>query len=196
MILWINGAFGSGKTQAAYELHRRIPNSFIYDPENIGFFIRENIPKELKNEDFQDYAMWREFNFTMLKYIANKYKGIIIVPMSISNPQYFNEIIVQLMNEGFMINHYVLYASKETLLKRLKGRGEGKNSWAALQIDSCMQGFSNEIFKQHIDTEDLSKQGVVEKIALLSNITLLPDNRSKVRKVYDGIITQLRNVRL
>jgi len=196
MIIWINGAFGSGKTQAAYELHRRIPNSFIYDPENIGLFIRKNIPKELKSGNFQDYSMWREFNYSMLKYTANKYKGIIIVPMSISNSQYFNEIVVQLRNEGFLINHFVLSASKETLLKRLRGRGEGKNSWAALQIDSCIQGFNNETFKKHIDTEDLSIQGVVEEIALLSNVTLLPDNRGKVRKVYDRIITQLRNVRL
>ncbi|MGH4123866.1 MAG: AAA family ATPase [Clostridium sp.] len=196
MIIWINGAFGVGKTQSAYELHRRIPNSFIYDPENIGLFIRKNIPKELNSGDFQNYSMWREFNFSMLKYIANKYKGIIIVPMTISNPQYFNEIVVQLRNDGFLINHFVLCASKETLLKRLKGRGEGKNSWAAQQIDSCIKRFSNEIFKQRIDTEDLSIQGVVEKIALLSDINLLPDNRRKIRKCYDRIITQLKNVRL
>ncbi|MEI3604813.1 hypothetical protein SPD48_03840 [Pseudogracilibacillus sp. SE30717A] len=47
MIIWVNGAFGSGKTQTAYELHRRISNSFVYDPEIIGFFIGKNIPKEL-----------------------------------------------------------------------------------------------------------------------------------------------------
>lgn len=196
MIIWINGAFGAGKTQSAYELHRRIPNSFIYDPENIGLFIRKNIPKQLNSGDFQNYTMWREFNYSMLKYIANKYKGIIIVPMTISNPQYFNEIIVQLRNDGFLINHFVLCASKETLLKRLRGRGDGKNSWAAQQIDSCIKGFSNETFKQQIDTEDLSIQGVVEEIALLSDIKLLPDNRSKVRRVYDRIKTQLKNVRL
>lgn len=37
MIFWVNGAFGAGKTQTSYELHRRIPNSFVYDPENVGF---------------------------------------------------------------------------------------------------------------------------------------------------------------
>jgi adenylylsulfate kinase-like enzyme len=41
MIIWLNGAFGSGKTRTAYELHRRIPQSYIFDPENIGFCIRE-----------------------------------------------------------------------------------------------------------------------------------------------------------
>lgn len=61
MIIWVNGAFGSGKTQAAYELHRRIPNSYVYDPENAGYFIRDNLPADVKRGDFQHYPMWREF---------------------------------------------------------------------------------------------------------------------------------------
>ena len=36
MIIWINGAFGSGKTNVAYELNRRIESSYVYDPEEIG----------------------------------------------------------------------------------------------------------------------------------------------------------------
>ena len=39
MIIWINGAFGAGKTQAAYELRRRAENAYVYDPENAGYFI-------------------------------------------------------------------------------------------------------------------------------------------------------------
>lgn len=38
MIIWLNGAFGVGKTQTAFELHSRIPNSFVFDPEQIVFF--------------------------------------------------------------------------------------------------------------------------------------------------------------
>lgn len=45
MILWINGAFGSGKTTIAYELNRRIQDSYVYDPENVGYFLRKNAPK-------------------------------------------------------------------------------------------------------------------------------------------------------
>lgn len=36
MIIWINGAFGSGKTQTAYELCRRMRGAYVYDPENAG----------------------------------------------------------------------------------------------------------------------------------------------------------------
>ena len=37
MIIWLNGAFGAGKTQTAYELKRRIPGSVIYDKERTEF---------------------------------------------------------------------------------------------------------------------------------------------------------------
>ena len=127
MIIWINGAFGAGKTQTVYELKNRIPNSIIYDPEKIGFFINKNIPKEMSKGDFQNHSIWRELNYTTLKYIENNYDGIILVPMTIVNPQYFEEIVGRLRADGVIVNHFVLWASKETLKKRLRSRGERKN---------------------------------------------------------------------
>jgi tRNA A37 N6-isopentenylltransferase MiaA len=32
MLVWLNGPFGGGKTQTAYELHRRLPGSVVCDP--------------------------------------------------------------------------------------------------------------------------------------------------------------------
>ncbi|PWU69546.1 MULTISPECIES: AAA family ATPase [Gracilibacillus] len=195
MIIWVNGAFGSGKTQTSFELHRRIPNSFVYDPENIGFFIDKNIPKEIGNGDFQDYVIWREFNYTLLKYIESEYDGVIIVPMTIVNPLYFDEIIGRLRKEKMIVNHFVLWASKETIQKRLRKRGERNNSWSAKQIDRCLQGLSNDIFQQRINTENRTIENVAELIASQSRIDLLPDNRNKFRKKLDRMKTQLNHIR-
>jgi hypothetical protein len=139
--------------------------------------------------------MWREFNYSMLKYITNKHDGIIIVPMTITNPQYFEEIIGKLQKDGFIIKHFVLGASKSTILRRLKSRFEGENSWPAQQIDRCIEAFSMELFKQYIDTENLSVQEVVEKIGELSKIELLPDNRSKFKKLSHRLLTQIGHIR-
>lgn len=195
MIIWINGAFGSGKTQTAFELHRRIKHSYVYDPENVGYFIRKNIPKEICKDDFQDYPMWREFNYSMLKYIRSEYEGIIIVPMTIVNPEYFNEIIGKLKNDGITIHHFTLCASKEVLQRRLRSRGEGKYSWAEQQIDRCINGLSDEIFKHHIDTENMSIEETAEQIAFKSNICLMPDHRGRIRKKYERIITKIKHIR-
>lgn len=195
MIIWINGAFGSGKTQTAYELHRRIPNSYVYDPENIGYFIRKNIPEQTSRGDFQNYTMWREFNYSMLKYISSEYTGIIIVPMTIVNPQFFNEIIGRLRNDGVPVQHFTLCASKEVLLARLRSRGDGKNSWAAQQIDRCISALPAELFGIHLNTENLSVQNTAEQIASFCGITLLADTRGKLQKAYDRIKTQIGHFR-
>jgi len=196
MIVWINGAFGSGKTQTAHELHRRIPESFIYDPEEAGYYIRKNIPKAMTKNDFQDFEIWREINFSMLKMIADQYTGIIIVPMTIVNPQYFAEIVGKLQQCGIEVWHFTLCASKEVLLKRLRTRAEGANSWAAAQIDRCAAGHSDPIFEQKINTNHLSIEQAAEQIARELNIDLLPDHRSKLKKSYDRLAVKLKHIRL
>lgn len=192
----MNGAFGSGKTQTSYELQRRIPNSLVYDPENIGYFINRNIPKEIRKGDFQDYCIWRELNYTTLKYIDSAYDGVIIVPMTLVNPQYFEEIVGKLRENGVIVNHFVLWASKGTLQKRLRSRGERKNSWGERQIDRCIQGLSNDIFKHRIETDKLTIESVVETIASLLDIQLLDDNRNRFKKRLDRIKTQIKQMRL
>lgn len=196
MIIWINGAFGSGKTQTSFELHRRLPNSTIFDPENAGFYIRKNLPREISKSDFQDYTMWREMNYSMLKYLDTNYRGVIIVPMTIVNPQYFRQIVGRLRDDGVTVHHFTLCASKEVLLKRLLSRGEGKNSWAAQQIDRCLAGLSSEEFRHHLSTEHLTIEMVAESIASHLHIELQPDHRGRLEKWKDQWITKIKHIRL
>lgn len=175
MIIWINGAFGSGKTQTAYELQRRMQNSYVYDPENAGFFIRENIPESIRTEDFQDYPMWRTFNFDMLDYISQHYIGHIIVPMTITSRQYYDEIIGAL-SKKYDIRHIILYAKKETILRRLESRPESSRLWAEQQIDRCINAFDKDIVKYKIFTDDMTIHQVVEQIASLTDINLSEDS--------------------
>lgn len=195
MIIWLNGAFGSGKTTCAFELNRRLPNSFVYDPENIGYFIRNNTPKEIQKSDFQDHGQWRSFNYEMLKYIALEYLGIIIVPMTINNHQYYEEIIQRLRDDGIILKHYILYADKETILKRLNKRLERGETWAKSQIDRCIETFNTEITEEKIITDNRSIDYVVEEIAKRSGVTLLPDKRTFLKKRIDRAITLIKHIR-
>lgn len=195
MIIWINGAFGSGKTQAAFELQRRIPNSYVYDPENAGYFIRDHVPLDAKRDDFQHYPMWREFNYSMFKYLDQESNQLILAPMTITNVEYFDEIVGKLRRDGVVIQHFTLCASKEVLLRRLRSRGESSNSWAAHQIDRCMNGLTNEVFQHHIDTDHLSIDQVVETIGNLAQLELLPDHRGSAKKRLDRIKTKFAHIR-
>ena len=196
LIIWINGAFGSGKTTTAYELNRRIANSFVYDPENVGFFIRKNIPKQIVKGDFQDHAIWREINFSVLHSISNEFPGIVIIPMTIVNHQYFNEIITKLKTNGIVVNHFTLLASRETLLKRLKSRGDNKNSWPAKQIDRCISILSQDMFKIHIHTDSLTPEEIISQIARECNVEMKPDNRGSIKKNIDRLITKIKHIRI
>lgn len=196
LIIWINGAFGSGKTQTAYELHRRMKDSFVYDPEEVGFLLRKMIPIQASKEDFQDYAPWRECNYSILKYIDEHYNGVVIVPMTIVDADYFNEIIDQLRKEGVEVKHAILWADKEIIEKRLRRRGERKNSWGAKQIDRCMEGLSHKTFENRILTNNLTVEKVAESIADLFEITLLPDDRNEVRKRISRLKTQMKQLRI
>ena len=197
MIIWINGAFGAGKTQTAFELRRRIKNSYVYDPENLGYFLRKNIPESINDQsDFQDYSIWRALNVSFVEFIAEKYDGVVIIPMTIVNPQYFNEIIGLLRDRGLMVKHFTLMVSKKTLLKRLRSRGDGAGTWPAQQADRCLQGLSDAIFGTNIDTDNLSVPDAAEKIAQLAGVELLPDRKSRIGRKIDRTLIQLRHVRI
>ncbi|MCR2802770.1 AAA family ATPase [Paenibacillus soyae] len=195
MIIWINGAFGAGKTQSSHELHRRLPGSFLYDPENVGYFLRNNTPKSLREGDFQDLSAWRECNLSILRMLHAKHDGPIIVPMTLVHPAYFDEIIGELRQSGVEVKHFALLASKPIILERLRKRREGPNSWAARQIDRCMAALSTEKFAQHIESDHLSIDQVVEKIGELAGLKLTPDHRGAFRKRVDRIRTQLKHIR-
>lgn len=194
MIIWINGAFGAGKTQAAYELCRRLPDSYVYDPENVGYFIRKNLPPVLCEGDFQDYPMWRGMNLAMLDYLVDRYAGDIIVPMTVTSRDYYDEIIGVLSQRHALV-HVILCARRETLLKRLRSRLETGRSWAAQQIDRCIRAFAEEIPGHRIHTDDRSIEQVVEQIALLAGVTLRADHRGRVRRLFHRVVTQCRHIR-
>lgn len=196
MIIWINGAFGSGKSQTAYELNKRIENSYVFDPEEAGFYIRSNLPSESKQSDFQSYPMWRSFNISMLEYISNNYSGIVICPMTITNEEYMHEFLDTLKDKRNDVKHYTLLASAETLNKRLKGRGERKGTWCFQQIERCVECLSRDAFEKHIVTDNMTIEEVVEAIASDCNIELLEDRRSSLKKRLDRFFVWKNHIRL
>src|SRR5699024_10438561 len=110
-----------------------------------GFFIRKNTPKELHKHNFQDHEQWRNFNYEILKQIANSYDGIIIVPMTLINFDYYREIVEKLKNDGIHLDHYVLYADKNTILRRFNKRLEFGNTFAKSQINYFIKTFKPKI---------------------------------------------------
>lgn len=166
MIIWINGSFGVGKTTISEKLKERIYGSIVYDPEDIGVFLINTLP--IKENDFQDYELWRTLNYEILKDLNKKFETI-IVPMTITNPKYYDEIVGKLEKKGINIKHFILIASRENLIKRLNSR-ENSTEWTYLQIDRCINAFESDDFKgQKINTNNQSIDEVSNNIIKILN---------------------------
>lgn len=186
MILWINGAFGAGKTQTAAELHHHIPDAFVYDPENVGYWLRKNEPQSIQADNFQDEPLWRTINRDMLLHLAANDPGLILVPMTLVRAQYYQEIITPVREQGFDIRHFLLYPSKETIKKRLFERGETEHSWTWRQIDRCYAAFEGPIFENRIRNDDMTAWETAKKIAQFVGLTT--DGWREENAGRDGIV--------
>jgi len=166
MVVWINGAFGVGKSSVAEALCKRIENSYVYDPEEVGFFLWGCFPDEMKRKgDFQDMPIWREFNRKILRYISENFDGVVIVPMTVCVGQYFDEIVGGLRSDGVEVRHFILQAARQTIVNRLVARGDEADGWAAMQADRCLAAFRADVVDEMVDTDGVSVDEVVGMIA-------------------------------
>ncbi|MFC6590858.1 AAA family ATPase [Deinococcus lacus] len=189
MLLWINGPFGVGKTQAAYALARRLPRAFVCDPEQLGFGLSRMTPPELRG-DFQDIPLWREGVRRVLDRNLSHFDGVVIVPMTLVNPAYFDEIVGELRRAGHPVCHVALLASRETLRRRLRSRGEGGGSWGAAQIERCLAGLAQLDPADHLQTDGLTHEQVVGAVAQRAGLTLGP-----LQRRWERLRVQLRAAR-
>ncbi|WP_249336722.1 AAA family ATPase [Sporosarcina sp. Marseille-Q4063] len=128
----INGAFGVGKTTVANKLLENLGNFMLFDPEGIGFMLRQVIPNDIKklNEktgNFQDLEMWRSLTVTGAEQLQRTYRKNLIVPMTIYNKNYFEYIFGGFKEMDEQTFHFCLTAKKETIHQRAIGtRGTGR----------------------------------------------------------------------
>jgi hypothetical protein len=130
--------------------------------------------------------------------IAKNYNGIIIVPMTLVNPKFYGEIIERLALGGIKVRHYILYAKRNEIKRRIKKRTLpviGKDSFAMDAIDRCLESFNKYITDIKIHTDSMSAYDVVEKIAKLSNLKLLPDKKTPLGKFAYRIKISLKHIK-
>ncbi|MGW5860556.1 NUDIX hydrolase [Streptomyces sp. NPDC055239] len=124
MIVWINGAFGAGKTSAAQELIELIPNSTLFDPEVIGGGLPHLLPPKRLAEvsDFQDLPIWRRLVVDTAAALLAEVGGVLVVPMTLLRQDYRDEIFGGLASCRIAVRHVVLTQDETILRERISER--------------------------------------------------------------------------
>ena len=135
MLVWIDGAFGAGKTSVAKALARRWPAALTFDPEQLGFLLRRVVPPDLRTRDFQEMPLWRQLVRQTAAGLTEHYQRPLIVPMALPDPRTRDEILGELRRSGLDVRHILLLASEPTLRRRLFWRRSlpASRRWARAQ---------------------------------------------------------------
>ncbi|MCQ4045395.1 AAA family ATPase [Streptantibioticus rubrisoli] len=198
MLLWINGPFGGGKTQTAYELRRRLAGGVVCDPEHVGFGLHRMMPDGMRG-DFQDLVSWRRGVREVLDLVLRRHDGPVIAPMTLVEPRYFTEIVGRLRADGHDVRHFALLAERQTVLRRLRERGWGRGikweSFAVRRLDECLERLRGEEFAEHIHTDALTVPQVADRIARSAGLPIAPDTDGPLRGRLRRNAVKVRHIR-
>ncbi|MFG2307938.1 NUDIX domain-containing protein [Streptomyces sp. NPDC048566] len=125
VIVWINGAFGAGKTATARELIELIPNSTLFDPEIVGGALTHLLPAKHLAEagDPHDLPIWRRLVVDTAAAMLAELGGVLVVPATLLRQEHRDEIFGGLAARRIPV-HHVLLAPAETILReRIAERG-------------------------------------------------------------------------
>jgi 8-oxo-dGTP pyrophosphatase MutT (NUDIX family) len=123
-VVWINGAFGAGKTTTARELIELIPNSTLFDPEVIGGTLAHLLPPKRLAEagDFRDLPIWRRLVIDTAAAMLAELGGTLVVPMTLLRQEYRDEIFGGLAARRIPVSHILLTPAETILRERIAGR--------------------------------------------------------------------------
>ncbi len=171
MIIMVNGPFGVGKTTVASLLNQKLPNAMIYDPEEVGYMLRNIITEDIshdyeRTQDFQDLNLWRQLVVEVAGRLVKEYDRDLIVPMTLCNPDYFRYIRNGFERISTAVFHFCLTADYGTIHARLTKRGDAPGSWAFRQTERCLKAYAENpaLFETILPTDGLSEDEVCRRI--------------------------------
>lgn len=140
-ILWLNGAFGVGKTTVA----RLLTNRRFVDPENVGYVIRR-LPW-WRDRDYQDVRLWRRLVARQVRRAARR--GPIVVPMTIVR----GDVLAELRAGIPAMRMVVLDAPAEVIVGRATADGADPyaRQWRLDNVERCVTALADPVFGEHID---------------------------------------------
>jgi shikimate kinase len=119
MIIWLNGAFGAGKTTVAKQLAERMANARYFDPELVGYLLMTAL-SDHEFKDFQDLVPWRELVPVFTEKIAGFTGQHLIAVQTVLREEYWRELTEGFRRTPLDILHVLLHVDSDVLAERIK----------------------------------------------------------------------------
>ena len=154
MVIWISGPYGVGKSTLAEYMQSKMKDALIFDAEAVGNAVRDNYPDHPYGFIFEDYELWGEFCYKLIKDIHGNFHKDVIVPMTLLRQNSYR-IIENLRKDGVDTHLVVLEADHQTVHDRILDRGEKEGCWCMENIDLSREGTAA-LPGIHVATDDKS----------------------------------------
>jgi hypothetical protein len=167
MIVWINGAFGAGKSTTAGLVVKELDGAKLFDPEYVGYMLTTFV--QSPTGDFQDMPLWRHLVVETMAGLSRQYQHPWVAPMSLINAGYRREILDGLRDAGADVREFILSVPEGQLRARID----------ADQVDTNARTWRHNHIAQAVDT-----------FAQLSEATFVDGSRP-AEQVAADILVQL-----
>lgn len=171
-VIWLNGAFGAGRSTVARALAAELPDALVVDPEDIGRMLRRVVPPAVRTSDFQDIPSWRRLTVATIESLLRDHEVPLIVPMAVVDPAYFDETVGRLRRSGITVHHFALVAGPKTIRRRLLWRLSPPRAtwWALRRVERCIRELRSPLFATHVDTDGRCVPDIVATIRRCASV--------------------------
>lgn len=163
MILWLNGAFGVGKTTTAQVIRQRAPRWRPFDPEHVGLLLAANLAG-VEFNDFQDLPPWRSLVPAMACEISELTGDDLLVVQTVLVQDYWNEMRTRFGQQQQKVVHVLLDAPATVLEERIR--------------EDSMERSAEKWRLDHIESYESARSWLLPDADLVVNTALLSVSES------------------
>ena len=157
MIVFLNGAFGVGKTSTARVLHAALPGSVIFDPEWVGSMLMATLGDRPDwPGDYQDLPAWRRLVVRTVQEVRREVDETLIVPMTVLRAEIWSELSTGFREADAELRAFRLTATETTLRARILGRPEeeGPHDWCLGHMPAALAALRDDEYGTEIATDE------------------------------------------
>ncbi|MFC4495070.1 NUDIX domain-containing protein [Streptomyces ovatisporus] len=172
MIVWLNGAYGAGKTTVAHELVDLLPGGMLCEPELIGTGLRCMLPKErlAQIDDYQQLPSWRRLVAETAAALLTEVEGPLIIPMTLLRQEYRDEIFGALAARRIPVHHVLLHADETILRARMEQRAYTEGGLDRVRCQEQLPAYRTALGwlgedAHTVDTSGLTPRQTAERVA-------------------------------